>query len=337
MIEALWEVDRLPLSNMKIENDITRVTGINFSFASFRYERRRRLGAVRAICTRGGNPDAAERILAAGAAVEAALGLLSSPIEMAGVDVSARDVRQFKAYLRTNVAREDLDGHTMRGQHAAADDDRAAVAAAVGALAPRMVTRALWMLDQLTGPHMALEGVGIDLAGDDTEFKFYFLPYRPAGTGEPYSDDETLSFIDTCLEAFGLTAHRARALAMVPEMRALGLRCSHLAVEIKPDGSHELKVNYNTIMTTNTSEWDHERYASPQAARGALRGVFRAADITLDDQALDRLTALIRPDGIRLDDFTTDFSKDQTSGKAYVRPMSDKGGGIYASARGART
>lgn len=331
MVRGLWEVDRLPLASMKLENELDKVVGITFTFAGFRYDRRRRRSGIMAICQRAGVPDAGERIMRASDAVEAALGLLSVPVEVVGVDVSASEVRQIKAYIRMNVAHERIFGQVMTGDPSNQEDERKAVAAVVGAIAPSEIDRALSILDRLQLTRGALEGVGVDLFGDQAEFKFYFLPRRIEGRNAPFSDVETIEFVDAALEMFDLREHSDRAHVLVRELRNLGLRCSFLAVEMKPDGSHEMKVDYNTVNEVSAGERAADRFVSAEVAGAAMRSVFKAAQMPIDEDAFAMLLSRIRPGGIKLDDFTADLAKTASSGKAYVRAMNDLGAGVYAA------
>jgi hypothetical protein len=327
LVRAVWEQDRVPLASMKMENDLSAAVGITFTMAGFRYDRRRRREAVRAVCTRAGNPGAADTVLAASAHVERVLGLLCLPVEVMGFDVGPREIRQVKAYIRTNICNERFEDKVIACDGTSRELELEAVSGVLDIVAPHRRESVLGILSRLQSTKGALEGIAVDLHGDEADVKLYFLPRRTGDEGETYTDAQVIEFIDTSLDMFGLERHRGRAHAMVRDMRGVGLACSFLAVEEKPDGGNELKVDFNTARTGDTFPG---RRVPPAVAAAAIRAAFAAAGTVPDETALANLVGLVGEDGILLDDFTTDFGAVASSGKVYLRSASDLGCGVFA-------
>lgn len=331
----LWIDQRIPLGSMKLENDLRQAVGINFAFSGFRYDTRRKRRAVDRICEALGVPSIAPEILRAGDGVKKALDLMCSPVEMLGFDVSDREVRQIKAYIRTNWAHERFEDRVIACSSSTPDEEMAALSAVVNQLVPERSSSVLDLLDAMQGTRGALEGLAVDFDGDrPADVKLYFFPRRLKGIDEAYTDEETMAFVERSLEMFGLGEHRDRARRMMADMNAIGLRSSFLAVEQKQDGSHELKVDFNTSRSDAAFP---DRRVTASAAADAIRAAYRAAQLPVDEDALLALTSMIGPQGILLDDFTTDFGKRTSSGKVYLRAATDQGVGVYAAGDWERT
>lgn len=327
LVLGLWKDNSIPLASMKMENDLRHAVGITYTFTGFRYDARRRRAAVRSITAAVGNPGAGETTLAVSDAVKRVLGLLSTPIEVMGFDVATASVRQIKAYVRTNACNERFEQDVMTCDPTPPEREQEAVAAVMDIVAPQRKDAILTLLRTMQTTRGALEGIAIDFERDDCDVKMYFLPRRNGKSVDAFSQEQTMAFIDAALNHCGLQQHRERAATMVEEMLRVGLASSFQAVEQKPNGQYELKVDFNTARSGNAFPG---RRIPPDAATSAIRSAYRAAGLTPDEAALTELASRMGTNGIMLDDFTTDFGAEGCSGKVYLRSAADLGGGVYA-------
>lgn len=330
LVSHVWEECAIPLASLKMENDLRKAIGITFTMAGYRYETGRRKKSVRAVCEAVGNRAAADLIIAASDAVRKALDLMCTPVEVIGFDVSPRAVRQLKAYIRTNAAHEHFEQSVIACEATTKEEEVAAVSAVLDLVAPHRRDSIVGILRSLQTTKGALEGIAIDLEGDAADVKLYFLPRRTGTVDERYSIEQTMDFVDRALEMFGLMQHRDRAAVMVQEMESLGLASSFLAVEQKPDGRHELKIDFNSYMSGGAFP---DRRVPPEAAVAAIRSAYKAAALAPNEQDLEWIASRLGPEGVLLDDFTTDFGSDGCSGKVYLRPGSSSIAGAAAEAR----
>jgi len=327
LVNHLWENHRIPLASLKMENDLRKAIGITFTMAGYRYAHGRRCQTVQTICSALGNSAAGDLIINASEAVRKRLSLMCTPIEVIGFDVSPRNVRQIKAYIRTNISNERFENRVIACDATTKEGELAAVSEVMYLIEPARRKSILHILETLQQTKGALEGIAIDLEENGADVKLYFLPRRTGNDGETYTTEQTKEFVDQAMSMFGLDQHRSRAHTMIDQMTALGLRSSFLAVEQKPNGLHEVKIDFNTARSGDIFP---DRRVPPDAAARAIRSAYHAAGLNANEEDIAWLSGKLGRDGVLLDDFTTDFGADGCSGKVYLRGGRDQGCGVSA-------